>query len=246
MLQRKATERLPIGAQGQLIDAAVLAGKIGHPINRLTTIRTEILSRSSVGVFAGKHEADGVFAGKHEADGVSSLLELMRKWHINRGIPWAAIWSREVGQTVGGHIHIGTHQSNDHIEPYIDQVANWTGEKRIFLAKHKLGDIGFSEHCGWRVQCCMRRGQSGADVAAYLGKDEPSRTVTGWGVERINASKRTFTHPCHSGYVEGTTRTTYRHGTSRNIAPLTAKGRKALETIGDSERLISDLSWLPY
>jgi hypothetical protein len=236
VLQRKTTTYLPRGAQGQLIDAAVLAEKLGHPINQVTTIRTEILSRSSVGVFASKHEADGV----------SGLLELMRKWHIKRSIPWVCIWSREVGQIVGGHIHIGTHQSKEHIEGYIDQLPHWTGEDRIFLEKHKPGDIGFSENGSWLVQCCMRKGESGTDVAAYLGKDEQGRTVTGWGVERINASKRTFTHPCHGGYVEGTSRTAYRHGTSRNIAPLTAKGRKALETISDSERLISDLSWLPY
>lgn len=236
MLQRKATTHLPRGAQGQLIDAAILAKKLDHPINQTTTIRTEILSRSS----------GGVFAGKHEANGVSGLLELMRKWHIKRDIPWACIWSREVGKTVGGHIHIGTHQSKAHIEEYIDQLQHWTGENRIFLAKHKPGDIGFSEKGSWLVQCCMRKGESGADVAAYLGKDEQGWTVTGCGVERMNASKRTLTHPCHGGHVEGTSRTAYRHGTSRNIAPLTAKGRKALESISDSERLISDLSWLPY
>ena len=190
VLQRKATTHLPRGAQGQLIDAAILAKKLDHPINQTTTIRTEILSRSS----------GGVFAGKHEANGVSGLLELMRKWHIKRDIPWACIWSREVGKTVGGHIHIGTHQSKAHIEEYIDQLQHWTGENRIFLAKHKPGDIGFSEKGSWLVQCCMRKGESGADVAAYLGKDEQGWTVTGCGVERMNASKRTLTHPCHGGH----------------------------------------------
>lgn len=236
MQQRKATTHLPRGAQGQLIDAAILAQNMGHPINYTTTIRTEILSRSMTGVFAGKHEADGVAA----------LLERMRKWHKTRGIPWICIWSREVGQTVGGHIHIGTHQSKEHIDGYINQLAHWTGDRRIFLENHKPGNIGFSETDTWLVQCCMRGGKSGTDVAGYFGKDEPSQVVSGWGVERINASKRTFAHPCRGGYVEGTIRTAYRHGTSRAIAPLTSKGRKALESISDRERLISDLSWLPY
>lgn len=237
MPQRKATTYLSRGAQGQLIDAAVLAEKWGYPINRHITIRTEILARSS----------SGVFAGKHQADGVTCLLELMRKWHKKRGISWASIWGREVGSDIGGHIHIGTHQSDEHTEAFIDQVARWTGEGRVFLKRHQPANLGHSKHQSWLVQCCTRKGQSGPDLAAYIGKDEPSHILTGWRVNRDNTSKRVLAHPCTGGLVEGTTGAAYRHGTSKGIAPSTAMGRKALETISDEQRLIRpDLSWLPY
>jgi hypothetical protein len=236
-LQRKATTHLPRGAQGQLIDAAILAENWGHPIKLQTTIRTEKLAGSSAGVFTGKHQADGV----------ACLLELMRKWHVKRGIPWACIWSREVGTDVGGHLHVGTHQSGEHTEDFIDQMAGWTGESRVFLEKHSPDEIGISKNRSWLVQCCTRKGQSGPDLAAYLGKDEPSHILTGWRVKRDNTSKRVLAHPCTGGLVEGTTGAAYRHGTSKGIAPSTAMGRKALETIGDEQRLIRpDLSWLPY
>jgi hypothetical protein len=235
---RKASEYLPKGAQGQLIDAAILAEEMGTPINRLTTIRTEILARSS----------SGIFAGRHEADAIRILLELMRKWHIERGVPWVCIWSREVGDDVGGHVHSGTHQSEETTEDFIEQVASWTGEPRILLKNRKRANIGISEHGSWLVQCCTRRDQSGADLAAYLGKDEPNHIVSAWGVSRDNKSKRVLHHACKGGYLEGTTGKSgksYRHGTSRNIAP--SASRSTLEAISDARRLIRpDLSWLPY
>jgi hypothetical protein len=237
---RKASEYLRKGDQAQLIDAAVLAETWGYPIKRHTTIRTEILAQSS----------SGVFAGKHQADGVACLLELMRHWHKERDIPWACIWSREVGSKVGGHLHLGTHQSDEHTEAFIDQMAGWTGEKRVEVQHHQPDEIGISENRSWLVQCCQRRGESGADLAAYLGKDERGYITTAWRVNRDNTSKRVSKHPCKGGLVEGTTGAAYRHGTSRNIAPSTKKGRDVLAMISDSKRLFrpdpSDLSWLPY
>lgn len=234
---RKTSEYLRKGDQAQLIDAAVLAANWGYPINRHTTIRTEILAKSS----------SGVFAGKHQADGLACLFELMRKWHVKRGIPWACIWGREVGVDVGGHVHIGTHQSDEHTEPFIDQMAGWTGESRVFLKQRKSANIGHSEHHSWLVQCCDRKGQSGPDLAAYIGKDEPNHMLTAWRVKRLNRSKRVSRYLCKGGLVEGTAGSAYRHGTSKSIAPSSKAGRRALEGISDDVRLIRpDLSWLPY
>jgi hypothetical protein len=230
---------LPLGAQGQLIDAALLAEKAGYPINTLTTIRTEVLSKSGVGIFAGKHEADST----------SQLLELMRKFHIKRGNPWYCIWSREVGETIGGHLHIGSHLSNNHHESYITQLPNWLGENHIDLKRHRPSEIGISEHRSWLVECCTRKDMSGPDIGAYLGKDEPTRTISAWGKDRDNNVKRVTKHKCLGGRVEGTTRTAYRHGTSRNIAPASPNNHTALEGFTSSERMIYDsrrLDWLPY
>jgi hypothetical protein len=233
----KTSEYLCTGDQAKLIDAAVLAETWGYPINQLTTIRTEILARSS----------SGVFAGKHQADGVECLLELMRKWHNKRGIPWACIWSREVGSDVGGHLHLGNHQSGEHTEDFIDQMAGWTGERRVKVQHHQPDEVGISENRSWLVQCCLRQGKSGADIAAYLGKDERGYITTAWRVKRDNTSKRVLEHPCKGGYVEGTTGAAYRQGTSKGIAPSTDKGRDVLATISRSKRLFRrDLSWLPY
>ncbi len=238
--QRKTSYNLPAGAQGQLIDAALLAERAGANINRLTTIRTERLQQIG----------HGIFADQHEADAIKGFLELSRHWHTKRGIPWACIWVREVGETINGHLHMGSHLIDDHTEAFIEQMALWTGEIRVFPAKHKPDEIGISQHRNWLVQCCRRKGQSGTDVAAYLGKDEPSRIVGAWGKSRDNKAKRITRYPCAGGILEGTIGAAYRHGTSRTIAPASAAGKKVLETIPDAERYIgrSDghLDWLPY
>jgi hypothetical protein len=177
---------------------------------------------------------------------VKSLLELNRKWHIKRGISWACVWAREYGPDTGGHFHMGTHLIDDNTDDYIAQMAVWTGEAHINIPKHRPDEIGISADRNWLVQCCIRRGESGTDVAAYLGKDEPTRIVTAWRVERDNKDKRVTKHKCLGGPVEGTVGAAYRHGTSRNIAPNSAAGRKAIATFSDIERRIKDLDWLPY
>lgn len=234
---RKTSQYLPKGAQGQLIDGAILAAVAGCPINTLTTIRTEILSQGS----------SGIFAGRHEADGVTNLLTLMRKWNNNHGIPWVCIWSREVGAIVGGHFHFGTYQSNESQEPYIKQMELWLDEKRIFPKHHNPTNIGISEHGSWLVQRCSRLGHSGPDLAAYIGKDEQSYTTSAWRVKRDNKAKRVLNHTCRGGYIEGTIRTAYRHGTSRNIAPATYTNSNALKLLSSEDRLMRpDMSYLPY
>ena len=171
----------------------------------------------------------------------------MRKWNNHHGVPWVCIWSREVGATVGGHFHVGTYQSKESQEPYIKQMELWLDEKRIFLEHHKPANIGMSEHKSWLVQCCLRLGKSGPDTAAYLGKDEQSHNISAWRVKRDNEAKRVLNHRCIGGYIEGTARTAYRHGTSRNIAPATYSNRNALELLSGDDRLMRpDLSYLPY
>ena len=180
--ERKVSYYLPAGSQAQLIDAAVIAELKGHSINCLTTIRTDMLREASAGLFANKHPADAV----------ALLLELVRKWHKKRSIPWACIWGREVGKKVGEHLHMGTHLTDSYVNEYADQMASWTGEGRIFPKRHRRDAVGFSASNGWLIQCCRRSNKSGQDVAAYMGKDEPVRQLMAYGRERYNKAKRSW------------------------------------------------------
>lgn len=234
--ERKVSYYLPAGSQAQLIDAAVIAELKGHSINSLTTIRTDMLRQANAGLFADKHSADAV----------SVLLELVRKWHKKRGIPWACIWCREQGSKVGEHLHMGTHLTGNYVNEYVDQMASWTGEDRIFPKYHKPDEIGHSESKSWLIQCCRRSNKSGQDIAAYMGKDEPARQLMAYGKERDNKVKRVTAHFGYGGIIEGTHRCEYRHGTSRDIAPVIKANQIALETVSDEKRYIKNLDWLPY
>ena len=234
--ERKVSYYLPAGSQAQLIDAAVIAELKGHSINCLTTIRTDMLREVNTGLFADKHPADAV----------AVLLELARKWHKKRSIPWACIWCREHGNKVGKHLHMGTHLTKSYANEYADQMASWTGEGRIFPKRHKPNAVGLSASDGWLIQCCSRTNKSGQDIAAYMGKDEPARRLMAYGRVRDNKAKRITAHFGCGGLIEGTHRCEYRHGTSRNIAPTIKANQIALETVSDEKRYINNLDWLPY
>ena len=234
--ERKVSYYLPAGSQAQLIDAAVIAELKGHSINCLTTIRTDMLREANAGLFADKHPADAV----------ATFLELVRKWHKKRGIPWACIWDREVGKKVGEHLHMGTHTPEKYHGEYADRMASWTGEDRIFPKYHKPDAVGLSARDGWLIQCCHRSNKSGQDIAAYMGKDEPAQRLMAYGRKRDNKAKRVTAHFGYGGLIEGTHRCEYRHGTSRNIAPTIKANQIALEKVSDKKRYIKNLDWLPY
>lgn len=233
---RKVSYYLPAGSQAQLIDAAVIAELKGHSINCVTTIRTDILRAANAGLFADKHPADAV----------AILIELVRKWHKKRGIPWACIWGREIGKKVGEHFHMGTYTPEKYHGVYADQMSSWTGEDRIFPKYHRPDEVGLSTNNSWLIQCCRRSNKSGQDIAAYMGKDEPARRLMAYGRERDNKAKRITAHYGNGGLIEGTTRCEYRHGTSRNIAPTIPANEIALETVSDEKRYIKNWDWLPY
>jgi len=234
---RKTSTGLSPGTQAKLIDAAVIAQRTGRPINRLTTIRTEMLVGLSVG---------GVFLGDHEADAVKNFIELLRKWNTGRAIPWACIWSRERGEKIGSHLHLATHSDDSHDQAYCNQMAAWTGEKMAVRKSHDKGVIAISEHQSWQVKHCTRQNLSGVDIAIYLSKDEPNTVPGAYGKTPLNKKKRMMIHEVGCGYIEGLIAHEYRHGISKGLAPTSQAGRRILATVSDDERKIGIFDWLPY
>ena len=80
----------PVGTQGRLIDAAVIAAQHGAPINRLLTVRTMALENTDVKSRFGRTTL---------AEDVHAFLELLRKWLVAHGVRGVFIWAREWGHT---------------------------------------------------------------------------------------------------------------------------------------------------
>jgi hypothetical protein len=161
------TETLPVGAQARLIRAAMFSEKIGYPLNTLLTINAAHLQRMS---------SDGVFGVGHLWDGMQNFIELARKWPEKRGVPWVAIWSREHaggkhGQS-GEHWHIGLHLPRRTHADFAEQVARWTdapiGDTR------GANTIARSACYSWDLRTRAPAGRGPDNLAAYLGKAEPS------------------------------------------------------------------------
>ena len=232
----KASFLQPVGTQGRLIDAAVIAARQGTPINRLLTARTMALENMDV---------QSRFGRTTLAEDVQAFLELLRKWLVAHGDCCCFIWAREWGRIHGEHLHLGLHLVDDLDRSFTDQCARWFGEQAKAASPAK-GVVAESVLGVWQVKHCLRRDETGPQIAAYLGKDEPEFNVTAWGKRKPNLEKRDCRHTEAEGLIIGLPRHTYRHGTSRNISPTSPSGRAVLAHATDAERLIGVYERLPY
>lgn len=169
---------LPIGAQRRLIDAASFSQEIGAPITTLLTINLKDLQRLKL---------DGVIVEGHPWECFRRLLELIRKWLTSRGVRWAVIWAREWSKWIYEHWHIAIHLPEGLRRSFADQVAAWTGDAISEEPPEKKGDVARSVSRAWKITADDGRGGP-EDIAAYLGKAEPSK-VKRYGRWRANQKK---------------------------------------------------------
>ena len=226
----------PIGTQGRLIDAAVIAERQKTPINRLLTVRTMALENTDLKSRFGRTTL---------AEDVQAYLELLRKWLVAHGVQCVFIWAREWGYTHGEHLHVGFHLGDDLEPPFAEQCARWFGEQAKVKAPAKAV-VAESILGVWQIKHCLRDGKTGPQIATYLGKDEPEFTSTAWGKRKPNFEKRNCWHSETEGLIIGLPRHIYRHGTSRNISPTSPSGRAVLALVTDEERLIGVYERLPF
>ena len=226
----------PIGAQGRLIDAAVIAERLGRPINRLLTARTMVLENAA---------AKNRFGRTTLAEDVQAFLELLRKWLVAHGVLGVFIWAREWGHTHGEHLHIGFHLVDKLNTAFAEQCARWFGEQAKVKSPTKAV-VSESVLGVWQVKHCLRGGKTGPQIAAYIGKDEPEFIYTAWGKRRPNPEKRNCWHSETEGLIIGLPRNIYRHGTSRNISPTSSSGKAILALATEEERLIGVVERLPF
>lgn len=232
----RASMLQPVGTQGRLIDAAVIAERQGAPINRLLTVRTMALENT---------EVKSRFGRTTLSEDVQAYLELLRKWLVAHGVHCVFIWAREWGYTHGEHLHIGFHLGDDLDPAFAEQCARWFGEKAKVKAPAKAV-VAESILGVWQIKHCLRGGNTGPQIAAYIGKDEPEFMLTAWGKKRPNLEKRNCWHTETEGLIIGLPRHTYRHGTSRNISPTSPTGKSILALATDEERLIGIFERLPF
>jgi hypothetical protein len=198
---------LPIGTQQKAMEAARLAELIEAPINRLLTVRTHALRITGSG---------GIFRMGSQADCIRLFLDKNMRWMKHRGIPNANIWSREHSSYHGEHFHIGFHQVDGFDEEYANQVAVWFDEE---VGEWGQGGklVAQSSENNWNINRCIRGGTSGANIAVYITKAEPSEIITGRGKAKPNERKPRRGKCGGTGPIEGNGKHAYRWGTSTLI-----------------------------
>lgn len=192
------TTYLPVDAERRMVGAVRFASHIGAPVTTMMTINAAHLQRMG---------SDSVFDVGHLWDGYRNFLELLRKWIVHRGIPWACIWAREYtggkNDHYGEHWHIAFHLPPRHHDDLAAQVAIWTGEA-IGASDGKAKCIARSTNGVWYIN---RRKENAGE---YLGKATP-KTLIKYG-KRIPNELRTTRHHGGEGPIQGK-----RFGISRPI-----------------------------
>lgn len=212
------TQTLPRRTQAKLMRAASFSQTIGCPINAILTINAAHLQHIGEG---------GIFGIGHLWDGLQELLELIRKWVLQRGVAWSSIWVREWTRRghrdqAGEHWHIALHLPKYLHTDFAKQVAEWTCEA-VGKTASSARDAAISVFGAWHL--AVHHGRGGPDkIAAYLGKAEPSR-ITRYGRWVPNPDKPRRNQNGGAGYIEGkrfgicktlgaTEQAKLRHGTS--------------------------------
>lgn len=174
-----------------MMNAAVFSAAIDYPINTHTTINAAQLQRIGEG---------GVFSVGNLWDGFRDLVELMRKWHTGRGMPWVMIAAREYSppraRHPGEHWHIAHHQPRALRSDWAAQLTTWTGEGT------NASDELASAHHAWRTTSHRTGGRGPDNLAAYLGKAEPGR-IKLYGKWQKNPDKPKPTKYGGEGPIEG-------------------------------------------
>jgi hypothetical protein len=203
----KATNQLPIGSQQAMINAAKLAMRLGTPINRLLTIRTNAMRVTGGG---------GIFRLGTQAECVRLFLDKNLRWMKYRDMPTANIWSREHAPRPGEHFHLAYHQRDELDVAFVNQIADWLDED---VSEWGTGGklVAQSDEGSWNIKRCIRGNTSGCTTAAYIGKAEPNEVITARG--KVTKNDRKPNHKWHGGFgpIEGNGKHAYRWGTSTLI-----------------------------
>lgn len=187
---------LPRGTQARLIQAAAFSQAIGCPLNAILTINAAHLQRMGEG---------GIFGIGNLWDGLQDLLELIRKWVVERGVTWSSLWVREWSRRgrrdqAGEHWHLALHLPKHLHADFANQVAEWTGEA-VGTISASTRNAAISAFGAWHL--AVHHGRGGPDkIAAYLGKAEPSK-IKRYGRWVSNPDKPRRDLNGGMGYIEG-------------------------------------------
>jgi hypothetical protein len=171
----KQTHGLPIGTQAELIAAARRSADAGHPINTLLSARWDALLIN---------DDLNPLRTMQTPERIRHIVELLRKWLTNRGIPANYFWVREVSDKAGEHWHFAFHlprSKRTTFTAYIEQLlVEPIASGPRSNPNQTRGEFACSECGSWHLAGEVPDGKpqfAGYWIAAYLGKGEPSQRL---------------------------------------------------------------------
>jgi hypothetical protein len=166
---------LAYGTQAKLIAAARQSADAGYPIDMLLSARWDSLLIN---------DDLNPLRTMQTPERIRYIVELLRKWLINHGIPANYLWVREVSNNAGEHWHLACHLPTSKRKAFTAYI------ERLFVepiasdprsnSNRTRGEFACSECGSWHLAGEVPDGKpqfAGYWIAAYLGKGEPSQRL---------------------------------------------------------------------
>ena len=146
--------------------AVSFAYEMDWPVNVSITVTWSAL------IEAGDH-MEGNCLGKSTSERDTYLRREIARLARREGLPFVAIWGRDVGAVMGSHVHLGLFWPHYRLQPLLDLIERITGSSPEYdKSVHEDQHVARSVCGGWQVDM-NRRDKAGAlDWCDYVSQQE--------------------------------------------------------------------------
>jgi hypothetical protein len=146
--------------------AVSFAYAIDWPVNISITVTWSAL------ITAGEHN-EGNCLGKSASERDTYLRREIARLARREGLPFVAIWGRDVGPVMGSHVHLGLFWPHYRLQPLLELIERITGSSPEYVKPpYEDQHVARSVCGGWQVDM-NRRGKAGAlDWSDYVSQQD--------------------------------------------------------------------------
>lgn len=146
--------------------AVLFAFEMDWPVNVSVTITWSAL------IAAGERN-EGNCLGKSACERDAYLRRELARIARREGLPFVAIWGRDVGTVMGSHVHLGIFWPLYRLQPILELIERITGSSPEYVKQaYEDRHVARSVCGGWQVDM-NRRGKAGAlDWSDYVSQQD--------------------------------------------------------------------------
>jgi hypothetical protein len=146
--------------------AVLFAYEMDWPINVSITITWSAL------IEAGEH-SEGHCLGKSAAERDAYLRREIARVARREGLPFVAIWGRDVGTVMGSHVHLGIFWPCYRLEPLLELIERITGSSPEYVKPaYEHQHLARSVCGGWQIDMNRREKAGALDWSDYVSQQE--------------------------------------------------------------------------
>ena len=145
-------------------EAVTFAYAMDWPLNMSLTITWPALQTAG-------EKNEGHCLGRGEWDRESYVRDELRRLCRSEGLPFAALWGRDVGASMGSHVHLAMFWPSYKLAQIVAVIERISGSSADFVLKPYAADVVARSTCGgWQLNMNTRQDdkQSALEWASYI------------------------------------------------------------------------------